>query len=168
MIEARIGWIGLGSNVGPRDKALASLRGALRQDGVLLITASSPVLLTRAVGVTRLPDYHNQVVRVEAQTPLHPLAWLRRCQTAERAAGRHPTYRWGPRRADADILLLGPTGEVRVAEPELQVPHPELRNRPFWCALLALIEPGLQHPDGWRFADNAGIWSEVAHPRPHV
>jgi hypothetical protein len=34
--------------------------------------------------------------------------------------------------------------------------------------LLAFIEPGLQHPDGWRFADNAGIWSEVAHPRPHV
>lgn len=168
MTEARIGWIALGSNVGPRDKTLATLRGALRQDGVLLITAASPVLLTRALGETRLPDYHNQVLRVEAQTPLHPLAWLRRCQVAERAAGRRPTYRWGPRRADADIVLLGPAGEMRVDEPELRVPHPELRNRPFWCALLASIEPTLQHPDGWLLAGNAGIWSEVAHPRPHV
>jgi 2-amino-4-hydroxy-6-hydroxymethyldihydropteridine diphosphokinase len=168
MIEARIAWLGLGSNVGRRDQALAALRSALRADGVLLITDASPILMTRSVGVTRLPDYHNQVLRVEAQTPLHPLAWLRRCEAAQHTGGRRQTYRWGPRRADADILLLGPAGEVRVDEPELAVPHPELRNRPFWCALLASIDPALEHPDGWRFADNAGKWGQVAHPPPHV
>lgn len=164
--EARTAWLALGANLGRRNEALAALRGALRRNGVLLIVEASPILCTTAVGLVNQPDFHNQVLRVEATTPLHPLAWLRRCREAETAAGRRPTWRWGPRRADVDILLFGDRGELSVRLPELTVPHPEISRRPFLCAQLAWLEPGLTHPDGWRFADRAGQFTEVAHPRP--
>jgi 2-amino-4-hydroxy-6-hydroxymethyldihydropteridine diphosphokinase len=78
------------------------------------------------------------------------------CRAAEVAAGRRPTYRWGPRRADADILLLGAAGEVRAREAGLEVPHSQLAERPFFCALLAELSPGMRHPDGWRLDDRSG------------
>ena len=76
-------------------------------------------------------------VRLRRPEPWTPRHWLEHCRRAEVAAGRLPTYRWGPRIADADILLLGAQGEIRVSEPELTVPHPELANRPFERQLLA-------------------------------
>ena len=152
---AGVAWVGLGANLGNRGAALARLRELLDQ-APLRLTAASPELVTRPVGVVRQPDFLNQVVRLEADPPLTPPEWLERCQAAEWAAGRRPTYRWGPRRADADLLLLGDRGEIRVDLPELRVPHPELAARAFDCALLAWLQPDLVHPDGWRFADRAG------------
>jgi 2-amino-4-hydroxy-6-hydroxymethyldihydropteridine diphosphokinase len=140
-----IAWIALGSNTGHRGAALARLRTALQEDGVRIEQASSEVA-TRPVGNAALEDFHNQVVRARSPVPWPAARWLAHCQAAERAAGRRPTYRWGPRVADADILLLGVRGEIRVHSPELQVPHPELVNRPFLMRLLA--ELGLSPPPG--------------------
>lgn len=128
-------WVGLGSNIGHRGENLARLRDALTANSVQIV-AISPELLTRPVGVTRQGDFHNQVVRLRSPAPWAPRSWLAHCKAAEVAAGRRTTYRWGPRVADADILLLGEHGEIRVQEPGLTVPHPELRNRPFERQLL--------------------------------
>ncbi|GAC1340418.1 MAG: 2-amino-4-hydroxy-6-hydroxymethyldihydropteridine diphosphokinase [Candidatus Dormibacteria bacterium] len=125
----------LGSNVGHRAEALHNLRAALSAAGFQLTGASAEVV-TRPCGVVRQRDFLNQVVRLEAGTALPPLEWLRRCQAAESAAGRRPTYRWGPRRADADLLLLGPDGAVRWSDEQLTVPHPALRERAFLAPLL--------------------------------
>lgn len=133
--SASVAWVALGSNVGHRPEALRSLRTALRSAG-LRVTQASPEVITRPVGVLRQRDFLNQVVRLEADSALPPPEWLRRCRAAEAAAGRRPTYRWGPRRADADLLLLGPEGEVGWSEPELTVPHPRLRERAFLAPLL--------------------------------
>lgn len=133
-----VAWIALGANIGNRGQALARLREELTRRG-LVIDAASSEIYTRAVGLEQQPDYHNQVIRVRAAAPLTPDQWLRLAKDAEVAAGRKPTYRWGPRRADADILLLGPSGEISVNEPGLVVPHPELGNRPFLRRLLAEI-----------------------------
>jgi 2-amino-4-hydroxy-6-hydroxymethyldihydropteridine diphosphokinase len=129
-------WVGLGSNLGHRGRNLARLRDALATDDVS-IAAASPEMLTRPVGVTAQGDFHNQVVRLRRPEPWTPRHWLEHCRRAEISAGRRPTYRWGPRIADADILLLGARGEIRVSEPELTVPHPELASRPFERQLLA-------------------------------
>ena len=131
-----VAWIALGANIGNRGQALARLRDELTRRG-LVIDAASSEIFTRAVGLPGQPDYHNQVIRVHSHAPLAPDEWLRLAKDAEVAAGRKPTYRWGPRRADADILLLGPQGEIAVNEPGLVVPHPELRNRPFLLRLLS-------------------------------
>jgi 2-amino-4-hydroxy-6-hydroxymethyldihydropteridine diphosphokinase len=128
-------WISLGSNVGHRGRNLARLRDALT-DGGVSISAASPEILTLPVGVTAQGDFHNQVVRLRSPVPWTPRRWLEHCVSAERSAGRRPTYRWGPRVADADILLLGVNGEIQVREPDLTVPHPELAHRPFEQQLL--------------------------------
>ena len=100
------------------------------------IEAASEERLTRPVGVTAQPDFLNQVVRLRAPEPWEPARWLAHTQRAEHDAGRRPTYRWGPRRADADILLLGERGEVRHSDGALTVPHPSLPDRPFFQEML--------------------------------
>jgi len=122
--------------MGHRGRNLARLRAALTHDGVA-ITAASPEILTLPVGVTAQGDFHNQVVRLQRPDPWSPRTWLEHCGRAERVAGRRTTYRWGPRVADADILLLGEHGEIQVNEDDLIVPHPELGNRAFERELLA-------------------------------
>lgn len=76
------------------------------------------------------------MLRLRSPSPWTPARWLRHTQAAERDAGRRPTYRWGPRRADADILLLGARGEVRYDDESLTVPHPSLPERPFFQEML--------------------------------
>jgi 2-amino-4-hydroxy-6-hydroxymethyldihydropteridine diphosphokinase len=128
-------WVSLGTNMGHRGRNLARLRNALTADGVTIVSASLEIL-TRPVGVTAQGDFHNQVVRLRSPAPWSAERWLQHCKHAEVAAGRRPTYRWGPRIADADILMLGERGEIRVQEPGLVVPHPEIGARPFEQELL--------------------------------
>jgi 2-amino-4-hydroxy-6-hydroxymethyldihydropteridine diphosphokinase len=130
--------VALGANLGNRTRQLALLRQLLQRDGVL-IEAASPERLTRAVGVTNQPDFLNQVVRLRSPQPWEPRRWLEHTQRAEHDAGRRPTYRWGPRRADADILLLGDDGSMRYSDEALTVPHPSLPDRPFFGELLASL-----------------------------
>jgi len=155
--ESPVAWVSLGANLGRRTAALAALRRELTRGSVRL-EAASRELLSRAVGVRGQPDFHNQVVRLRAPTAWRAEAWLGHCERAAVAAGRRPTYHWGPRRADADILLLGERGELRIDRPGLCVPHPELAERPFFCALLAELDPTLRHPDGRLFADLGGVF----------
>ena len=144
-------WLALGSNVGNRGQALRRMREELQRRG-LVIEAASSEILTRPVGGRHQPDYHNQVLRVRAASALEPLAWLALVKDVERAAGRRPTYRWGPRVADVDILLLGARGEISVRDADLTVPHAELRSRPFLARLLADLDvrvtPAASAPPG--------------------
>lgn len=134
-------WIALGANLGNRGLALACLRKSLGRAGATVESASSEIL-TRAVGVTNQGDFHNQVVLVRAPEPWTAARWLGACAEAEEACGRRPTFHWGPRRADADIVLLGRNGEVESAG-DPTVPHPELARRAFWLRLIAEIDPSV-------------------------
>jgi 2-amino-4-hydroxy-6-hydroxymethyldihydropteridine diphosphokinase len=133
--DTTIAWVALGSNIGSRTQALACLRTELQRDGVVIEAASSEIL-TRPVGVTAQADFHNQVVRLRAPEPWAPHHWLMHCKQAEQRCGRRESYHWGPRVADADVLLLGKSGEMSVDDGDLTVPHPELRHRPFLARLL--------------------------------
>jgi 2-amino-4-hydroxy-6-hydroxymethyldihydropteridine diphosphokinase len=127
--------VALGANLGNRTRQLAVLRDLLQRDGVV-IEAASEERLTRAVGVTNQPDFLNQVVKLRAPATWEPRRWLEHTQRAEHDAGRRPTYRWGPRRADADILLLGEDGTMRYSDDAMTVPHQALPDRPFFVDLL--------------------------------
>jgi 7,8-dihydro-6-hydroxymethylpterin-pyrophosphokinase len=64
----------------------------------------------------------------------------------ERAAGRVPGPRFGPRPLDIDLLVYG---DRICGAPELTIPHPRLRQRRFVLAPLAEIAPDLRvPPDG--------------------
>jgi 2-amino-4-hydroxy-6-hydroxymethyldihydropteridine diphosphokinase len=136
-----VAWVALGANIGNRTRQLALLRELLQRDGVR-IEAASAERLTRPAGVVRQPDFLNQVVRLRSPAPWTPAQWLAHTQRAEQDAGRRPTYRWGPRRADADILLLGARGELHHHDAALTVPHPALPDRPFFGEMLAELGRG--------------------------
>ncbi len=84
------------------------------------------------------PRFLNQVLEVEwAGTPHQLLAVVKE---VERVVGRKATYRWGPREIDVDILLFG---EERIDTPDLHVPHPGLRERPFVRDGLSELRPDI-------------------------
>jgi 2-amino-4-hydroxy-6-hydroxymethyldihydropteridine diphosphokinase len=147
-------YIGLGANVGD---APGNLRKALRALSALpgvRLRGVSPLYRTKPVGVTDQPDFLNGVAALDA--PLGPdpetgaLALLAALKQLEKAVGRKPRRRWGPREIDLDLLLFG-RHRISVERPDgrwLEVPHAEARNRLFVLAPLSDLVPGLR-PPGW-------------------
>ena len=131
-------FIGLGSNMGDR---LAHLRDAVHSlPGVV---AASPVYETGPEGGPGgQGDYLNCVVELDVD--LTPRQLLGICHRLESAAHRVRTVRWGPRTLDVDILLMGDT---TVDEPDLQIPHPRMRERRFVLQPLRDLAPELVPED---------------------
>ncbi len=135
-------FLSLGSNLGDRlgflRRAVALLARDLRElrvssvyETAPLYYASQPRFLNIAVaGLTRLP----------------PRKLLARALAIERRLGRRrdpggPPK--GPRPIDIDLLLYG--GRI-LAEPDLSLPHPGLKERRFVLEPLLELEPGLRDP----------------------
>jgi 2-amino-4-hydroxy-6-hydroxymethyldihydropteridine diphosphokinase len=132
-------YIALGSNLGDRERNLASAREALGRD-TLKIERTSSVYETEPWGAANQDRYLNQVVR--GTTPLAPHDFLAQLLDIERALGRDRTNaeRFGPRVIDLDILLYD--GITR-NEADLQIPHPRMMERAFVLVPLAEIAPEL-------------------------
>jgi 2-amino-4-hydroxy-6-hydroxymethyldihydropteridine diphosphokinase len=102
------------------------------------VLRASAVRETEPFGVTEQPRFLNQVVEVAWEGSAREL--LAAAKAVEAAVGRTPTYRWGPREIDVDVLLFG---EESIAEPDLTVPHPGLWERPFVLEPLGELRPDL-------------------------
>jgi len=148
-VSARIGYLGLGSNVGDRRANLqAAIEDLWAHDVAVL--ASSSVYETEPVGeVLDQRDFFNACVRIE--TPLVPERLLDACKAVERALGRDPGgVRHGPRPIDVDVLLL----EDLVYESDrLRLPHREVTTRRFVLVPLLELDPDLTVPGDGRAAD---------------
>ena len=131
-----VAYLGLGSNLGRRDRNLSAARRRLRQRGARILRRSS-VIETEPWGVTDQPRFLNQVLEVDWQGS--PRQLLRAAKAVEREGGRKPTRRWGARVIDVDILLFG---SERLLEPDLQIPHPRIAERPFVLAGLKELGAG--------------------------
>ncbi|HYI61354.1 MAG TPA: 2-amino-4-hydroxy-6-hydroxymethyldihydropteridine diphosphokinase [Acidimicrobiales bacterium] len=142
---ARRALLGLGSNLGDR---AAHLRGAVAGLGPEL-AAVSAVYETAPVGGPEQGAYLNVVALLRTDRPARDL--LARAQALEASAGRERTVRWGPRTLDVDVLWV--EGE-EVAEPDLVVPHPRMRERAFVMVPLAEVAPDVAA--GWS-GDTAGV-----------
>ena len=132
-----VAYLGLGSNLGDRERNLAEARRLLAEVGAGVLRQSG-VHETEPFGVTDQPRFLNQVVEVE--WPRGPRELLQAVKAVEAAVGRTPTYRWGPREIDVDILLFGCEA---VDEPDLVIPHPGLFEREFVLTPLAELRPDL-------------------------
>ncbi|MFN8111063.1 MAG: 2-amino-4-hydroxy-6-hydroxymethyldihydropteridine diphosphokinase [Thermoleophilia bacterium] len=139
-------WLGLGANLGDRAQHMRELLGHLRDHGVV-VEATSPVYETAPQLVVDQPAFLNAAARV--RTHLSPPRLLHRIRAAERAVGRVPGPRFGPRAVDCDVLLWD--GGVWDA-PELTVPHPRLRDRRFALIPLLDLDPAPALPDGTTLA----------------
>jgi 2-amino-4-hydroxy-6-hydroxymethyldihydropteridine diphosphokinase len=120
-----IAYLGLGSNLGRRDRNLSAARRRLRQRGAQILRQSR-VVETEPWGVLDQPRFLNQVLEVDWPGTARQL--LRAAKDVERQGGRVATRRWGPRVIDVDILLFG---AETIAARDLQVPHPRMRERDF-------------------------------------
>ena len=133
-----VAYLGLGSNLGRRDRNLSAARKRLRHKGARILRQSN-VIETEPWGVPDQPRFLNQVLEVDWRGTARQL--LRAAKSVEREGGRTPTTRWGPRVIDVDILLFG---KEKISEPGLQVPHPRIRERDF--VLEGLAELGAELP----------------------
>src|SRR5919107_3013229 len=145
----RLGYLGIGSNVGDRRANLqAAVEDLWAHDVVVL--ASSSVYETEPVGeVVDQRDFYNACLRIE--TPLDPEALLDACKAVERALGREPGgVRHGPRPIDVDVLLLG---DLQHESDRLRLPHREVLTRRFVLVPLLELDGDLELADGGRAAD---------------
>lgn len=133
-----IAYLGLGSNLGRRDRNLSGARRRLRQKGAGILRQSR-VIETEPWGVLEQPRFLNQVLEVDWRGTARQL--LRAAKAVEREGGRKTTKRWGPRVIDVDILLFG---SERVSEAGLEIPHPRIREREF--VMEGLDELGVTPP----------------------
>ena len=145
----RTGYLGLGSNIGERDRNLARALELLEEHGVA-VEAVSSLYETEPVGeILDQPDFLNAVARV--RTSLEPLELLDTCKAVEAELGRaFGGPRHGPRPIDVDVLLLE---DVEFEHERLQLPHPEVTSRRFVLEPLLELGPGLALPDGRRLAE---------------
>ena len=132
-------YLGLGSNLGDR---AANLRAAIRALAPEVnVLQQSDVYETPPWGVLDQPAFLNMAVK--AETDLQPDALREHVKRIESRLGRTPTYHWGPRTIDIDILLYG---DRIVDTPNLVIPHPQMHKRPFVLVPLAGIAPEVRHP----------------------
>jgi len=145
---SEIAFIGLGSNLGEREKNLSSALTLLAETSEIEIVSTSsfyettPVLDNPDGSVTNQPDYLNAVCQVKTDLPVQSM--LARLLEIEKQGGRERRYQeHGPRTLDLDLLIYGETVCNTVV---LTVPHPRLHNRAFVLYPLMEIAPDLVVP----------------------
>jgi 2-amino-4-hydroxy-6-hydroxymethyldihydropteridine diphosphokinase len=135
-------FVGLGSNLGERESQIRlALDDLARLPSTRVVRASS-LYDTEPIGEVDQPNFLNAVVQLDTELTARRLLW--NLQLIERRLGRVRNRRWGPRTIDLDLLLYG---ELRIEEPDLRVPHPELTRRAFVLVPLVELDPMLVHPE---------------------
>lgn len=128
-------FVGLGSNVGRRERFLARALAALDVLPGTRVVAASPVYETSPVG-PRQRAFLNMAA--ELRTSLAPAPLLKAMKAAERRLGRVRRRRWGPREIDLDLLAYG---RRRVDSGGLVLPHPRMAERKFVLKPLSDLAP---------------------------
>ena len=135
-------YVGLGSNLGDRERTLEEAITALDAEKGIAVVAGSALRETEPVGVGGQPLYLNGAVGLD--TTLSAGELLDRLLELERRFGRvRVPGEHGPRTLDLDLLLYG---DETIDEPGLSVPHPRLHERRFVLEPLAELDPGLVVP----------------------
>ena len=132
-------YLALGSNLGDRHGRLIEAFDRLRTF-VALDTISS-IYETEPWGYADQPCFLNAACGGE--TELAPEELLGRVKAIEVELGREPTFRYGPRAIDIDILLYG---DRVLDQAGLQVPHVRLHERDFVLTPLNEIAAEVVHP----------------------
>jgi 2-amino-4-hydroxy-6-hydroxymethyldihydropteridine diphosphokinase len=146
---SRIGYLGLGSNVGDRAGHLRAAIEMLGERGVEVEAVSSSYETEPVGEVLDQPDFLNAAIRI--RTELEPEQLLDVCKEIEAERGRAlDAPRHSPRPLDVDLLLLG---DLELTTDRLTLPHPEVTSRRFVLAPLLELNPALTLPNGTRLAD---------------
>lgn len=132
-------YLSTGSNLGNREQNLNNALAALAD--FFAVSAVSSLYETEPWGYADQPAFLNQVIA--GSTPLSPAELFVSIKRIESGLGRTPTFRYGPRLIDIDILAYG---DLVLDTPDLVIPHPRLQERAFVLVPLAEIAPRWMHP----------------------
>lgn len=138
----RPAYVGLGSNLDdPAGQVRSAFTGLAGLRDCRLI-ARSRLWRAAPLGPQDQPDYVNAVAGL--LTTLGPAELLAELRSLELRLGKvAPPVRWGPRRIDLDLLLLG---DLCLDSEALRLPHPGLHLRNFVLYPLAEVAPDLWVP----------------------
>jgi len=137
--QVHIVYLSLGSNLGDRR---ANLTDAIRRLAPrVVVTAESPIYDTQPWGAEDQPTFLNMAVK--GDTDLTPMDLRDHVKGIEADMGRKPTYRWGPRLIDIDILLYD---DLIMDTPQLTIPHARMHERGFVLVPLDAIAKEVKHP----------------------
>ncbi len=132
-------FIAIGTNLGNREENIKAALKSLSQNTEITIEKVSSVRETEPVDGPPQPPYLNGVIKIK--TALSPQQLLDTLQGIEKSLGRERTVRFGPRIIDLDILLYG---DKIISQPDLEIPHPKMREREFVMEPLREIEPDIE------------------------
>ena len=130
-------YVGLGSNLGEREKTLQAAIDHLNQAGS--VQAVAPFVYNAPQGFISEHEFCNTVVKL--RTDLSPHELLARTQSIERQLGRteHSTIlpdgskRYADREIDIDLIQAydDEGKEITISTPTLTLPHPRMNEREF-------------------------------------
>ncbi|UCD50202.1 MAG: 2-amino-4-hydroxy-6-hydroxymethyldihydropteridine diphosphokinase [Phycisphaerales bacterium] len=141
MAEWTTAYIGLGSNLGDRERVMREALQSLGRNGAMEVLRVSTIKETMPLGQTSQPRYLNGVA--EIRTMLSAAELLDALLTTEETLGRVRRGTWGPRTIDLDLLLFG---DEIIGLPDLIVPHPQMHLRSFVLEGLCELDRDLVHP----------------------
>ncbi len=133
-----IAYIGLGSNIGERERYLYTALKEMDTDAAIQIIDLSSIYETEPVGVTSQPVFLNMVA--EIKTTYTPYELLDCLQEIEGQCKRTRELKWGPRTLDLDILLYN---QENMKSERLEIPHPRMKERGFVLIPLFEVNPQL-------------------------
>ncbi len=135
-------YLGLGTNLGEREKNLADCLTLISTSDEVKIVAASSIYETEPNGFIDQPKFLNMVI--EIQTWWKPTLLLAFLQNIELQMGRKKTFHWGPRIIDIDILSYH---NVVLQLDNLTIPHEQMPLRKFVLIPLAEIAQNYVHPE---------------------
>ncbi len=131
--------LAIGSNLGDRIDNLQEALTGMKQH--MSVSSVSSVYETAPMHVTDQPAFLNAVF--SGDTKLLPAELLQAVKKLETSIGRKPTYKYGPRVVDIDIIIYG---DVLVETVDLTIPHALMHEREFVLRPMADVLPDLKHP----------------------
>ncbi len=141
MGESKIAYVGLGSNLGDRQKNLENAVKMLSQTEGIKLLRVSQLIETSPLGGTDQPRYLNAVAEFNTEISARDL--LKKMMGIESTLGRTRRVKWSPRTIDLDLVLYG---DEIINELNLVVPHPQMHLRTFILSGLCQLNPAIVHP----------------------
>jgi len=141
MAKQTTAYIGLGSNLGEREKSIQNAVKTLAEIEEIEVIRVSEIIETNPLGQVNQPKYLNAVA--ETTTTLSEEELHRRMVDVEVSLGREKKEKWASRIIDLDLLLYG--ADV-INDPDLIVPHPQMHLRSFVLRGLCELNHELVHP----------------------
>jgi 2-amino-4-hydroxy-6-hydroxymethyldihydropteridine diphosphokinase len=139
MKENKVATIGIGTNIGDKEKNITEAIQRIKELGI--ITKKSNIYESEPVGYKEQDYFLNMVLAIE--TKLSPTELIKELQKIEKEMGRVKEFTNGPRIIDLDILLYD---NLIINTKQLTIPHPSLHTRNFVLTPLEEISKHTVHP----------------------